>query len=217
MRSSGRSAGTAITAISPQPVDLTFVAATALEARALRRALPDATVIEVGIGLARIGQPARFGGAVISCGLCGGLRFGLPAGAVIIPDSVSTVAGSFVACDSTLVAALVAGARRVGIEPERTLLVSADRVVTHDERRALALRGYAAVDMETAFIDAPRVAAVRVVLDSPEHEISHVWARPARAIVRPHLWGELLWLTRNAPRCARLAATIAASAFPALG
>lgn len=214
MLSSGRCAGTATTAISPDVGDLTFVAATPLEARALRRALPGARVVETGIGLERLREHARhLGDAVVSCGLCGGLRFGLRAGTVVIPDFIATTAGVQIHCDDGLVAALVGGARRLGVEPERGPLATANHVVTTAERRALAARGYVAADMETAFIDAPRIAAVRVVLDSPEREIAQAWARPSSAILRPWLWGELAWLALNAPRCARLAAAIAAAAF----
>jgi hypothetical protein len=75
----------------------------------------------------------------------------------------------------------------------------------------LAERGCAAVDMETGRISAPRLAAVRVVLDTPEREISAVWDRPLRAALRPGVWREAMWLWREAPRCARRAAAVVAA------
>ena len=72
--------------------------------------------------------------------------------------------------------------------------------------------GYAGVDMETGLLDAPRIAAVRVILDTPQHELSPDWLRPARALRNPRNWPQALWLARDAPRCARRAAEVVAAA-----
>jgi hypothetical protein len=90
-----------------------------------------------------------------------------------------------------------------------------DALVTGSERASWAQRGYAAVDMETGLIHSRRLAAVRVVLDTPEREISRAWLEPLRALTHPALWGEGLWLAREAPRCARIAAAVFAAAFAA--
>ena len=153
------------------------------------------------------------GDIVITCGLAGGLRGDVRTGSVIVPDVVRTPSGDLVRCDPELCDALVAGARRLRIEPDRGTLVTAERLVTGEERRFWAARGYAAADMETGLIRAPRVAAVRVVLDTLEREISAAWLHPAAAILRPRHWREFFWLLREAPRCARLAALVLAAAF----
>ena len=68
----------------PEPV-WTVAAATGLEARAVRRALPGARVVQVGVGLSRLGRDGRLGGAVVACGLAGAL----------VPDLVSSAPEPF--------------------------------------------------------------------------------------------------------------------------
>ena len=46
----------------------------------------------------------------------------------------------------------------------------------------------------------PRVAAVRVILDTPAHEISPAWVNPRRAAADPRNWREAAWLARWVPR-----------------
>ena len=60
---------------------------------------------------------------------------------------------------------------------------------------------------------APRVASVRVILDTPDHELSDAWLNPWTVLVRPDAWGQVIWVAREAPRCARLAATVLARAL----
>jgi hypothetical protein len=60
-----------------------------------------------------------------------------------------------------------------------------------------------------------RVAAVRVVLDTPRQEISPAWERPARAALDPRHWSEGWWLLRTAPRYARRAARVVEAALAA--
>ena len=67
--------------------------------------------------------------------------------------------------------------------------------------------------METGLIPAKRLAAVRVILDTPQRELSEVWLHPATALVRPDVWPQALWLARQGPRCARLAAEVLAAAL----
>jgi 4-hydroxy-3-methylbut-2-en-1-yl diphosphate reductase len=189
------------------------VAATGLEARAVRRALPGARVVRVGVGLSRLGRDGRLGGAVVACGLAGALAPDLDTGAVLVPDRVLRPDGSDRACDAELVAALVAGARRLGLEPDRRPLLTTPGLAVGTARARLAATGCAGVDMETALLDTGRLATVRVVLDTPERELSAAWRRPATALLRPSAWAELPWLAREGPRCARLAAAVLAAAF----
>jgi hypothetical protein len=71
--------------------------------------------------------------------------------------------------------------------------------------------GYVGVDMETGLLPAG-AAAVRVILDTPQQELSADWSSPARALRNPLNWSQALWLARVAPRYARLAAAIVAAA-----
>jgi hypothetical protein len=192
---------------------LTVVAATGLEARAVRRALPGVRVVRAGVGLSRLAGRGAVGGggAVVACGLAGSLRADLGTGTVLVPDRLHGPDGSQRACDRALVAALVAGARRLGLEPERGPLVTTPALVVGPAREAWAARGCVAVDMESGLLEAERVAVVRVVLDTPGRELSTAWLRPAAALLRPAAWRELPWLAREGPRCARLAAAVLAA------
>ncbi|HZV78135.1 MAG TPA: hypothetical protein VFF60_00850 [Candidatus Binatus sp.] len=188
---------------------LTVVAATDLEARTVRSAAPGARVVEGGVNLARV-NPSGLGDTVISCGLAGALSPHLPTGSVVIPDHVLRPEGTLLECDDGLIAALDAAARRLGYVPARGALVTTRDLVNGSARGAWAQRGYIAVDMETGFIQAKRIASVRVVLDTPERELSDAWLRPWTIFVRPDAWGQALWVAREAPRCARIAAAVLA-------
>lgn len=192
---------------SPSP---TFVAATALESKALRREMPNARIVQTGIALERfIGE---LGEIVVSCGLAGGLRADLPTGALLIPREVRRPSGDALLCDAEIVEALAARARSLGVEPVFDRMVTADSIVRAGARNEWAQRGYAGVDMETGLIVARRVAAVRVVLDTPQHELSAEWRAPLLAMLKPWNWPQAFWLAREAPRAAALAARVAAGA-----
>ena len=62
----------------------------------------------------------------------------------------------------------------------------------------------------------PRVAAVRVILDNPAHEISPAWVNPRRAAADPRNWREAAWLARWVPRYTRRAALVVAAAIAAI-
>jgi hypothetical protein len=189
---------------------VTIVAATSTEARAARRfAPPDVAVVQCGIGLAR---HAAFDGLAISCGLAGGLRRGLQTGTVLIPRYVRRPDGSQLDCDDAAVDALTYCAARFACEVVQDPLLTSETLVRGTEREAWAAQGYAGVDMETGLIAAQRVACVRVVLDTPEREISPAWVRPARAVLQPRAWLDLPFLIREGPRCSTIAARIAAQA-----
>jgi len=147
--------------------------------------------------------------------LAGGLRAGLPSGTVLIPRALGDPDGATRACDEELVAALLAAAESCGMEPLDAPLLCSPVLVRGRERARWAAAGYAGVDMESMRLRTRRLAAVRVILDTPERELSTAWLRPLSAIVSPAAWRELPWLARTAPRSARLAAEIVARAFPA--
>jgi len=190
--------------------EVTVIAATRLEAWAVRRALRQGRIIEAGVGLRHL-RANDLGEAVVSCGLAGGVRPGLPTGSVVIPKRVLRTDGEWVTCDPFLVDVLVGAARELGLEPELGAIGTAVAIVRGTARESWAERGCAAVDMETGLLTAPRIAAVRVILDTPERDLSEVWRRPASAFVRPASWREALWLLREAPRCAGRAAAVVAA------
>lgn len=194
--------------------DVTVVTATSVEAKAARRAMPAGNVIEAGIALC---HPELVAAAhtVVSCGLAGGLHHQHPTGAVVIPYEVLRPDGTTLRCDVELTQKLIAAARARGIEPITDPIVTTTTIISGSQRSAWSQRGYAAVDMETGLLGAPRVAAVRVVLDTPLRELSEEWLRPGRALLNPLLWPEAIWLARHGPRCAALAAEIVRDALAA--
>jgi hypothetical protein len=188
------------------------IAATRLEASALRRTARGEHIIEAGVGLSRL-LGREFGRAVVTCGLAGAVRPGLATGSVVIPEKVLRPDGEWMTCDSALVESLLAASRTLGLEPERGPLGTAASFVRGAAREAWVERGCVAVDMETGLLTAPRIAAVRVVLDTPERDLSAVWRRPALVFAHPEVWPEAVWLCREAPRCARRAAAVLATAL----
>ena len=189
---------------------VTIVAATSVEARAVRTAAPPHTrVVESGIALSK---RAQFDGLVISCGLAGGLRADLPTRTVLIPTRVGRPDGTYVECDAQAVRALAEAAEQLGYRPVREPLVTAPTLVHGAERAVWAQRGYAGVDMETGLLRAPRIACVRVILDTPQREISPAWLRPLSALLQPRAWGDLPFLVREGPRCSAMAAAVAVRA-----
>ena len=194
---------------------LMVVTATALEAKAARRALPGVAVIEAGIALVKLqGSALADAAAVVSCGLAGGLDARYSSGTVLIPREVRRPGGGVFRCDPELVEALATASRRLGYEPVGEPLLTSAAIVRGSERAAWSEAGYAGVDMETGLLDLPRVAAVRVVLDTPRRELSADWLRPGRALLNPKNWPEALWLARYAARYARRAADVVSAAFP---
>lgn len=191
--------------------EVAVVAATGLEAKEARRALPGIRVYERGIGLSQ--GRGGFGDAAVTCGLAGALRPGIPSGSVLIPAEVVCPDGSRRRCDPELVAAFTGAARSLGFEPILDPLYTAATLVRGVERAGLARNGCAGVDMETGLLEAPRIAAVRVVLDTPERELTADWLNPVRALLDPRNWPEAAWLGREAPRYARRSAAVIAAAY----
>lgn len=118
--------------------------------------------------------------AVMASGFCAGLVPGMHPGDVVVADATSS-GGAVTACtDAALLRAAVERA-----VPGRTVhggvLAGADHVVRGPERALLEATGAIAVDMESAATlgsalrAGPRpVAAVRVVVDAPEHELVRI-------------------------------------------
>lgn len=180
-------------------------AATQLEARAAQRELAGLAVRVVKTG---VGRGGTFDDTVISCGLCGGLRNGVPSGTVLVPDEIERSDGTRITCDPEVATHLRDAARQLGEAPLNAPLGTSATLVRGSERRTWSARGFAGVDMESGLINAPRIAVVRIILDTPEHELSDAWLKPLGVLFRPDAWHELPWLARTAPRYARLAALI---------
>ncbi|ORT53892.1 1-hydroxy-2-methyl-2-butenyl 4-diphosphate reductase [Streptomyces sp. CB03238] len=122
------------------------------------------------------------GAAVVASGFCAGLEPGMHPGDLVVADETRGPGGS-TRCTGTelLVDAL---ARAV---PGRTVhsgpLTGSDHVVRGQERAQLRGTGAIAVDMESAAtlrsalstgVRSRPVAAVRVVVDAPEHELVRI-------------------------------------------
>ena len=189
--------------------DVQILAPTFLEYWAVRRTLPRASATRAGVRLARW-RGAREGSSVVVCGLAGALAGGIPPGTVLVPECVGLPDGKVMRCDATMVRALVAAARTLHLQPDTGPLLTAPSLVVGAERQVWAQRNFVAADMETGLLAGRdlRVATVRVVLDSPDRGLSQKWLRPAEAMLRPRLWGELFWLCRAAPMYALLAARV---------
>lgn len=148
----------------------------------------DVTVLRTGMGpanaeravLAACASDPWREAAVVASGFCAGLAPGMHPGDLVVADEtrVDEVTTSCTAAGS--LRAAVAGA-----VPGRTvhggLLTGADHVVRGPERARLEATGAIAVDMESAVTlssalrAGPRaVAAVRVVVDAPEHELVRI-------------------------------------------
>ncbi|MCM2410361.1 1-hydroxy-2-methyl-2-butenyl 4-diphosphate reductase [Streptomyces sp. RKAG290] len=146
------------------------------------------TVLRTGMGpkaaetaVARaLGEGRALGAAVIASGFCAGLTPGMHPGDLVVADE-TRMAGEAAACTGT---GLLADALARAV-PGRTVhtgpLTGSDHVVRGHERAELRATGAIAVDMEsaatlrTALRSGPRpVAAVRVVVDAPEHELVRI-------------------------------------------
>ena len=147
---------------------------------------------------------------MVVCGLAGALTSGVRPGTILVPERVGLPDGRVMCCDPALVHALTAAAHALGFQPDTGPLLTARSLVVGAARDDWARRGFVAADMETGLLATrhPRVATVRVVLDSPDQGISREWLRPAQAMLRPKLWGELFWLCRVAYPYALRAATV---------
>ena len=184
-----------------------ILAPTLIEFVAAKSVLPRADVIWCGAGLARRNHLER-NRLYVLCGLAGGLAADVRPGALLVPESVGLTDGRRFACDHDAVVALHCALKRSNGAVDTRPLLTASRMVVGGARSGWAGRGFAGVDMETGKLAelGARVATVRVVLDSTDHELSAEWERPLRALRRFRAWKELWWLARAAPRYAWRAA-----------
>lgn len=146
--------------------------------RVLRTGMgPRAAEAAVAGALAPGGVPDA---AVIASGFCAGLAPGMHPGDLVVAEETRDADGA-TPCTGTglLVAALARAAP--GSTVHTGPLTGSDHVVRGPERAALRATGAVAVDMEsaatlrTALCHGPRpVAAVRVVVDAPEHELVRI-------------------------------------------
>ncbi|KUH38146.1 MULTISPECIES: 1-hydroxy-2-methyl-2-butenyl 4-diphosphate reductase [Streptomyces] len=146
------------------------------------------TVLRTGMGPARahravsdaLRDGALRGASVVASGFCAGLAPGMHPGDVVVADETR---GPHGATPCTAPEALVAALARA--LPGRTVhtgpLTGSDHVVRGGERADLRATGALAVDMESAaslraaLAVGPRpIAAVRVVVDAPEHELVRI-------------------------------------------
>ncbi|MEU3663269.1 1-hydroxy-2-methyl-2-butenyl 4-diphosphate reductase [Streptomyces sp. NPDC032940] len=177
----------------PGPAPLLIACALGIEHLALRAgdrggAAGPVTVLRTGMGpkaaersVTRVlAGPALDDAAVLATGFCAGLAPGMHPGDLVVAEETRDPRGT-VACTGTdrLVKELL---RAV---PGRTVhtgpLTGSDHVVRGPERADLLATGAIAVDMESAatLLSAVRtgprpVAAVRVVVDAPEHELVRI-------------------------------------------
>ncbi|MEU2134533.1 1-hydroxy-2-methyl-2-butenyl 4-diphosphate reductase [Streptomyces sp. NPDC018352] len=146
------------------------------------------TVLRTGMGpraaetaVARaLGQDLVPGTAVLASGFCAGLLPGMHPGDLVVADETREGGDRTVCTGPGLLAEALARAvpgRAVHTGP----LTGSDHVVRGHERAGLRATGAIAVDMEsaatlrTALRSGPRpVAAVRVVVDAPEHELVRI-------------------------------------------
>lgn len=134
----------------------------------------------------KLAEPELRGAAVLATGFCAGLLPGMSPGDLIVAEETRDPRGT-VACAGT---ALLAEALARAV-PGRTVhlgaLTGSDHVVRGQERAQLRAGGAIGVDMESAATlwtatrggsvpgaaDRP-VAAVRVIVDAPEHELVRI-------------------------------------------
>ncbi|MEU4492421.1 1-hydroxy-2-methyl-2-butenyl 4-diphosphate reductase [Streptomyces sp. NPDC023998] len=146
------------------------------------------TVLRTGMGpqsaeravRAALGAEQLLDAAVVASGFCAGLSPGMHPGDLVVADETRHAVGRTVCTDTELLVKAVARAvpgRRVHTGP----LTGSDHVVRGHERAELLATGAIAVDMESAatlrsaLSTGPRpVAAVRVVVDAPEHELVRI-------------------------------------------
>ena len=152
-----------------------------IEARAVRRGLPDAktadtTVVRTGYGTTRAGAAAREISDRTFCqlvvmGVGAGLTTDLSPGDLVVATEVGGVA-----CPS---APLLAGElRRAGLRVHLGPVVTVDHLVKKGERAKLAATGAICADMESAPLAAASggrpVAVVRAISDTPDRPVGGI-------------------------------------------
>jgi nucleoside phosphorylase len=146
------------------------------------------TVLRTGMGplnaeravRAALGEEALREAAVVASGFCAGLAPGMHPGDLVVADEIRHADGG-AACTNTEPLAKAVTRAAPGRTVHTGPLTGSDHVVRGHERAELRATGAIAVDMESAatlrsaLCEGPRpVAAVRVVVDAPEHELVRI-------------------------------------------
>src|SRR6202008_1522625 len=120
------------------------------------------------------------------CAAACGVEF--QAGRFLIPDEMERPNGERIGCVREPETPLRMAARQLGEAPLNAPLVTSPTLVRGKARDEWAARGFAGVDMESGLIAAPGLAVVRIILDTPERELSDAWLRPLSVLLRPEAW-----------------------------
>ncbi|MCX4956933.1 phosphorylase family protein [Streptomyces virginiae] len=125
-------------------------------------------------------RPGMDRAAVLATGFCAGLVPGMHPGDLVVAEETRDPQGIVTCTGSALLAEALARAAP-GRTVHRGALTGSDHVVRGQERAQLRATGAIAVDMESAATlwTASRgggrpVAAVRVIVDAPEHELVRI-------------------------------------------
>ncbi|MGW6255859.1 phosphorylase family protein [Streptomyces sp. NPDC055085] len=177
----------------PAPAPLLIACALGIEHLALRSgdrssAGGSVTVLRTGMGpkaaersVTRVlGDPALSTAAVLATGFCAGLAPGMHPGDLVVAEETRDPDGTTPCVGTDLLVKELVRALP-GRTVHRGPLTGSDHVVRGPERSDLLATGAIAVDMESAatLLAAVRagtrpVAAVRVVVDAPEHELVRI-------------------------------------------
>jgi 4-hydroxy-3-methylbut-2-enyl diphosphate reductase len=155
----------------------------ALEEALIRSAVRGVHVRKTGMGPARSLAAAAAlsrepGDALLVLGFCGGLDAESRPGEVIVADEVLAAADEGhepvrASCDGA--GQLLDALTDAGLSVRRGPIVGVAKIATGERREQLRATGALAVDMESAWLAAGAAgrpfAVVRVVLDSPSHEL----------------------------------------------
>ncbi|MFE4868361.1 1-hydroxy-2-methyl-2-butenyl 4-diphosphate reductase [Streptomyces sp. NPDC056682] len=178
---------------APQPLPLVIACALTIERLALRGAArtgagAPVTVLRTGMGpraaeravAGALGAAVNHDAAVIASGFCAGLVPGMHPGDLVIAEETRDPRGT-TECTGTEVLAKALAEALPGRTVHTGPLTGSDHVVRGPERADLRATGAIAVDMESAATlwtavrtGARPVAAVRVVVDAPEHELVRI-------------------------------------------
>ncbi|MFI2374675.1 1-hydroxy-2-methyl-2-butenyl 4-diphosphate reductase [Streptomyces sp. NPDC018964] len=146
------------------------------------------TVLRTGMGptaaersvTRMLAGPEMGGAAVLATGFCAGLAPGMHPGDLVVAGETRDPRGS-VPCVGTELLVKELGRAVPGRTVHTGPLTGSDHVVRGHERSALLATGAIAADMESAatLLSAVRtgerpVAAVRVIVDAPEHELVRI-------------------------------------------
>jgi 4-hydroxy-3-methylbut-2-en-1-yl diphosphate reductase len=159
------------------------VAPLALEEALIRSGARGARVRKTGTGPHRSLAAARWlsrepGDALLVLGFCGGLDARARPGEVIVADEVLAAAGEGhdpvrAGCDG--VSQLTNALRAAGMTVRSGPIVGVGKIATGERREQLRAAGALGCDMESPWLAAGAAgrpfAVVRVVLDSPSHEL----------------------------------------------